>query len=277
MRRVWWLSVALAGCLDLDPAHYVFACQDQTCAGGGGGSMGGGSGGGVAMSDGGTDGGTDGGADAGVDAGIVAFDRFLRSETRGLGRAEVGGAWTTVYGASNMSVDAGLAFFNLPAPTNSTSAALTEISARDVELTVQLSVDKVADGSGTYNSLMARRQSATKTYAGRVRLNQTNAYLSITKLDGTTNDTAIVAEKPMSVAATAIALRFRVEGANPTTLRLRAWPADAGEPSTWDLVGSDATPELQDAGHAGLTVYLSGSATNAPVLTTFRTFTVKGL
>lgn len=257
MRWLWLLSVTLVGCLDLDPSHYGFPCDAATCSSGGGSAGGGG--------------GSSG------DAGFVAFDRFLRSETRGLGQAEIGGAWVVAYGAPSVSADGGMAFLKLSAPTNGAMVSLPEVSALGVDMTMQFEVAPVSDGQGTYTSFQARRFSTTKSYVGRVRLNTSNAYLAITKLDGTTNDTILFGEQTMPTPSDAIRIRFQVQGANPTTLRLRAWPADAGEPTGWNVSGTDATPELQDAGPVGFGVYLSGSNTNAPVLSTFRNFAVKPL
>ena len=61
-------------------------------------------------------------------------------------------------------------------------------------------------------------------------------------------------------------LRFQVTGTAPTTLRLKVWPASATEPTTWQKTATDAGAGLQSAGAVGITAYLSGGATNAPVV-----------
>ncbi|MHB1491644.1 MAG: PKD domain-containing protein, partial [Cellulomonas sp.] len=52
-------------------------------------------------------------------------------------------------------------------------------------------------------------------------------------------------------------------------MRLRVWPDGTVEPTTWQLVATDATAELQDAGVIGVDSTLSGSSTNAPVQVQF--------
>lgn len=68
-----------------------------------------------------------------------------------------------------------------------------------------------------------------------------------------------------------VGLRIRVQatGTTPTTLRARVWSGSAAEPSTWQVTTTDSTAALQFAGGLGLTSYLSGTATNAPVMARF--------
>jgi hypothetical protein len=68
---------------------------------------------------------------------------------------------------------------------------------------------------------------------------------------------------------------MQAAGTAPTHLRMKAWkPVDA-EPAEWSLEVVDDTPELQTPGAVGLSSYLSGSATNAPLLVTFDDFIVR--
>ena len=61
-------------------------------------------------------------------------------------------------------------------------------------------------------------------------------------------------------------MRLQVTGTNPTTIRLKVWPAGATEPTAWQTTATDSTAALQGAGAIGLSGYLSGSVTNAPVV-----------
>ena len=54
-----------------------------------------------------------------------------------------------------------------------------------------------------------------------------------------------------------------------TTLSARVWKVGASEPGTWLLTTVDSTAALQGPGSIGLWVYLSGAATNAPVVAAF--------
>ena len=70
-------------------------------------------------------------------------------------------------------------------------------------------------------------------------------------------------------------VRFEAVGTNPTTLRMKAWPAANTEPTAWQLTATDNTSALQTAGSVGIRSYLSGSATNAPVTASVTAFSAR--
>ena len=93
----------------------------------------------------------------------------------------------------------------------------------------------------------------------RVASNGTETALSpVTTVPGLTYDPAI-----------GVRIRVQATGTSPTTLRARVWSGSAAEPGAWHATATDATAALQVAGGIGLTSYLSGSATNAPVVARF--------
>jgi hypothetical protein len=59
---------------------------------------------------------------------------------------------------------------------------------------------------------------------------------------------------------------MQVTGTNPTTVRLKVWPATGTEPAAWQTTATDTTAALQNPGAVGLTAYLSGSVTNGPIV-----------
>ena len=67
-------------------------------------------------------------------------------------------------------------------------------------------------------------------------------------------------------AGTPVHLRFRAVGSGTTTLQGRVWFGDEAEPSTWQIQTTDSTAALQAPGGVGVHHYLSGSATNAPIV-----------
>ena len=69
-----------------------------------------------------------------------------------------------------------------------------------------------------------------------------------------------------------VRLRFQVVGANPTTLRLKAWADGQAEPSSWLYSATDSASSLQTAGAVGMRTYLSSTATNAPLVFSFDDF-----
>jgi hypothetical protein len=56
--------------------------------------------------------------------------------------------------------------------------------------------------------------------------------------------------------------------ATDTTSALQGpvWPATQPEPTAWQTTATDTYAGLQTAGAVGLTTYLSGTVTNAPVV-----------
>jgi PKD repeat protein len=75
-------------------------------------------------------------------------------------------------------------------------------------------------------------------------------------------------------AGQAYTVRFEVTGANPTQLRMKVWPAGTAEPGAWRLTANDSTAAMQAAGVVGINTYLSGSASNAPVVTSIDNLSV---
>ena len=64
---------------------------------------------------------------------------------------------------------------------------------------------------------------------------------------------------------TFIRVRAQFKGANPTTIRMRAWADGTTEPTTWQYTATNSAAALQVAGGVGLRAYLGSGATNAPV------------
>jgi hypothetical protein len=61
-------------------------------------------------------------------------------------------------------------------------------------------------------------------------------------------------------------VRLQVVGVNPTLVQAKVWKAGTGEPAAWQRTVSDSTAGLQSPGGVGLSVYLSSSSTNIPVV-----------
>src|SRR5437764_15427173 len=67
-------------------------------------------------------------------------------------------------------------------------------------------------------------------------------------------------------------IRLQATGANPTTVRARAWRVGATEPSTWQVSVTDRTAPLQAAGSVGIRDYLGSGTTNGPIVGTVDDF-----
>ncbi len=76
-------------------------------------------------------------------------------------------------------------------------------------------------------------------------------------------------------ANTWINVRFRVTGANGTTLAARAWADGAAETNSWQYSATDSAASLQGSGSFALLAYVAGNTSNGPVLVSFDDWTVK--
>ena len=76
------------------------------------------------------------------------------------------------------------------------------------------------------------------------------------------------------VAGQKIAVALEVTGTSPTTVRAKVWSAAGSEPATWTKTATDSTAGLQAAGRVGFHSYLSGSATNSPVVSSWDDLTI---
>jgi len=154
------------------------------------------------------------------------------------------------------------------------TALLPAVTARDVDVLVQISVSRVTNA---YVSLIARRGSGD--YRGRLRLGSGGGtFLQAAHAVGET-ETFMGSEANAAVpyaAGTKLWVRMQVLGASPTTVRMRIWADGSSEPSTWPYSVTDATSGLQVAGTVGLNARLSSSGT-APTVFSFDGFRVTTL
>jgi PKD repeat protein len=198
----------------------------------------------------------------------IVADDFNRTTTNGFGSAQVGGAWTVASTAANYAVNGGLGRITTPAASQSRSATLASVSARDVEARVDLIIDKTPVGNGSYASVVLRKVGTTE-YRLRVRLAATATYREIMRVVNGTETVLLsqtVAGGFRYTAGTPVHLRFRTVGNGTTTLQGRIWFGTEAEPTSWQIQTTDSTAALQAPGGVGVHHYLSGSATNAPIV-----------
>jgi len=210
-----------------------------------------------------------------VPTGVAPFglDEFNRSVSGGWGSADVGGAWT-VSSAGAFSVSGGSGRMLLATAGAQRSANLTGASADSADVSMVTALDKPGTGGGTYVTVSGRRIDAVNDYRLTIKALSTNR---VTVAVGALKGSATVVQFGNTItlpgnytAGDPINVRFQVTGTNPTTVRARVWLAGQPEPSGWTVSATDSYAELQKAGHFGITGYLSGSATNAPVTVEIR-------
>jgi hypothetical protein len=143
---------------------------------------------------------------------------------------------------------------------------------------VTLTTDKVGTGGGIYLYVAGRRISANNEYHARIQIVGTAVTISLSRLTGSATDVAIGSALKIAgltyTPGMALKVRFQVYGTNPTTLNLKVWNAAQPEPATWQLTATDSTAGLQVNGSVSIRSYVSGSATNAPLVTKASAFSV---
>jgi phosphoesterase family protein/PKD domain-containing protein len=205
-------------------------------------------------------------------------DSFARTVRGGWGSADVGGAWSTVGTAANVSVTSGAGLLAL-AKAGQQLEEFVGPARTDADVGVVWSADRVPVAGPVYVTVMGRRVAAGNGYSAKVIV---NANRSVTlRLERYVGGSATVVAGPVTVAGLAYAagmslsVRVQVTGTAPTTVRARLWVTGQAEPSTWLVAGTDATASLQAAGQIGLIGYLSSAATNAPLTLTTTTVTAR--
>ncbi|HEY8524542.1 MAG TPA: PKD domain-containing protein [Acidimicrobiales bacterium] len=200
--------------------------------------------------------------------GVVAADTFERSATNGWGQADVGGSWALSGSAANFAVSGGGGRATVPAAGQSRAATLSSVAVGDVDATVDLTVDKDPTGGGTYVGAVVRKVGNTE-YRLRAHLRTTGTTLQLLRV--VSGAETIIGSQALPLVYSpgqVLHLRVAATGSGTTTLTGKLWVDGEAEPGSWQVQATDATAALQQPGAVGVHVYVSGSATNAPVVLT---------
>jgi PKD repeat protein len=203
--------------------------------------------------------------------GVLADDTFSRSAVDGWGTAEAGGLWTVAGGKTGFAVGDGTGTISLPAGGMRT-ARLPGVVATDVDVSAVFGLSTVADGGGTTVTVVGR-QVGTFTYSSRIIVSATGA-VRLQIMQGTTALASVNVAGLVYAPGDQLTLRLQATGSSPTTLSAAVWKVGAPQPATWQLTAVDSTADLQAAGTVGVNGYVSGSATNGPVVVRFDSFRV---
>jgi CSLREA domain-containing protein/uncharacterized repeat protein (TIGR01451 family) len=209
---------------------------------------------------------------------IIASDSFSRSQANGWGQADSGGVYTVSTNAADFGVTGQAGTMIVPSATVTRRASLLSLSARDSDARVKFRADKAPAGGSFSAYLIAREASPGNEYRARLRAAPDGStFIEISRLVGGV-DTPIGTEMQIAgltySSSGAIWLRFEVAGANPTTLRARAWTDGGAEPGAWAIARIDSTASLQRPGSPGLMAYVGASTTNAPIAFSFDDYRV---
>jgi hypothetical protein len=203
---------------------------------------------------------------------VLADDPFSRTVVNGWGTAATGGVYTLKGTSADFDVNGSAGTILLSSPGANRSATLAAVAALDVDLTFRAATDKVSVGGQQYLYGIVRRVNATNAYRAKIRLAPGGAvYVQASTLLNNV-ETPIGGEARVPgltrTAAGQIRVRIQAQGANPTTIRIRAWPATASEPTTWHYTTTNGAAPLQTDGAIGVQAYLAATTTNAPVTAT---------
>jgi PKD repeat protein len=195
----------------------------------------------------------------------LATDTFERTANGGWGAADLGGSWAIAGTASNATVTGGSG--RLTAAAGSSTAASLGISARDVSLTADLSLDKAASGGGSYPSVGVRATDSTMYNAQLSFASDGSVGIDLVALaNGTENYLAAAMLPTNYTAGSVLTLKLEAVGASPTTVRAKLWPSGTTEPTTWTVAATDTTAALQAAGGLHTELYASRTSTAAQTL-----------
>ena len=194
---------------------------------------------------------------------FIASDDFGRTVTGSWGTADVGGGWTLSGGAASAaSVADGVGKLTLGA--NSTrNMQLAGVSAKDVTLSVDFSVDTAPTTGAAYVGVIARASSADN-YTVRSWLHS-NGSVWLVVQQGSTVITSYQVPGLTRSAGDTFTLEVSVSGGTSTTISAKIWKSGTAEPANWQVTTVDATG-IDAAGAVGLHANRVSSATSSTVV-----------
>jgi PKD repeat protein len=210
-------------------------------------------------------------------AGALAVDKFGRSVSSGWGTADSGGPWALSGSASAFTVSGGTGNISMAQIRQSNRASLASVSARDVSITTQVSLNKRPDGGGAYVYISGRRTSAGEELLKLQFTSNGSVVMSFSRMDGNTETTLSSTTLSGVSAEDTLKVRFELSGTFPTTLSGKVWKASDSEPSAWTRTMTDNASNVQSAGSVGLMTYSSGTMSNFPVIVSFDDFEAKAI
>ena len=198
----------------------------------------------------------------------LADDPFTRTVASGFGTAVTGGSWALSGSGTSASVDGSAGKVSIAAGRTA-ALRLSGVNSSSTDVVSTGWLEQAATGGGVYLAV-SPRSTATGEYRPRIRVLSTGAVQigATTVVNGT--ETALGAMTTVSgltyTAGTKLRIRAQATGVTPTTLRARVWIEGTAEPAGWQFSTTDSTAGLQTPGSVGVSVYVSSSATNAPVI-----------
>jgi len=195
-----------------------------------------------------------------------ANDAFSRSSSSGWGAADTGGTWT-VNSAANFSTDGSNGVVKDTAG-GTRQASLNAVSAQDVSIVTDLSLDQAPVGGNYYHQVLARVVGSSTYYSLTARAETTGVMrVYISKMvSGTETVLKTTVLSGFNYAAgEKIKVRFDVSGAGTSTLSGKVWRSSDSEPGAATVTTTDTTASLQAAGAVALKFYAASGMTSVPL------------
>ncbi len=162
-------------------------------------------------------------------------------------RAATGGSYSHTGSGTAFAVTGGAGTVTLRSAKTVYGAYLNAVKIASVDLSVSVSSDKPASGYRQAVYLVARRVRSNTEYRIRVQATTSQVWLQLQKVVDAKSTSL---GKPVGlpgisyVAGKTLRLRLLATGTAPTSLRVKAWPADTSEPGDWQLTRSDTQTAL---------------------------------
>jgi hypothetical protein len=207
----------------------------------------------------------------------IAADAFTRTVSGSWASSDTGGSYTLEGDSASFAVDGSVGSIRLPKSGANRAAVLTAVAARDVDLRVRVKADRPA-GSSLWAYALVRRNGPNE-YRPKIVLSASGAVsvhagVDINKVESSLGP--VVATGITLTPGSFVWLRAQVTGANPTTVRVKAWSDGTPEPDGWQFSATNSAAALQTAGSVGLRAYV-GSVNNAPLTVAFDDLSVDSL
>lgn len=210
---------------------------------------------------------------------VLAQDSFDRTASGSWGSATTGGSWSSSGSANLVAVGSGIGSLRFDAVGRGHQLWLGSASSASSATTAEFSFDKAAVGGPQYASLMLRR-SQSNSYSAVAKINTDGSVDLSLRSTVAGKETILTSSRIAGVtvgAGSKLFLRGQAVGTNPTKLDAGLSVGSAG--SGWQVSSTATDSTLQAAGSVGISTYMSGSISNAPVtvrVDNFNTTTVAG-
>ena len=142
---------------------------------------------------------------------------------------------------------------SMTAPAKGPAAYLPGPTSTDLDLQLDLRLDKVPAGGSRVDQSVILRRNANGDYRAMVRVlanGSIRAGFARTSATGvqTVFGTDVTIPGLTYAAGETLKVRAQATGTSPTTVRVKVWKSTATEPAAWTTTATDSTAGLQVAG-----------------------------